>query len=332
MAITIRDIAEKSGVSVATVSRVINSSALVKPETKKKVLKVIKEHNYQPNLLARAFSKSKSDTIALIIPPQSNMFSDFFAELLRGIESAARLYNYDLLLKTSNPSNYHQYFEMKKCDGLLIITPVLNDPGVKILEKKNFPMVLINSVSNNISYVDVDNVNGAFKAIEHLIKLGHKRIGIINGILEGANGLDRFRGYQLAISKYDLADDKDLVKYGDYSQESGIEATRQLLDMKNRPTAVFAANDLMAIGALKVIKEAGLRVPEDISVVGYDDLILAEISVPPLTSIHQPIFDVGREAVRLLIAQMEQGQKAINKIVLETELVVRESTVGKKPE
>lgn len=327
MAITIRDIAQKSGVSVATVSRVINGSELVKPETKKRVLQAIKENNYHPNLLARAFSKSKSDTIALIIPPQSNMFSDFFAEMLRGIESAARLYNYDLLLKTSNPSNYHQYFEMKKCDGLLVITPVLNDHGVKMLEKKDFPMVLINSVSNNISYVDVDNVNGAFKAVEHLLKLGHKRIGIINGILEGANGLDRFRGYKLALDKYTVPEDKDLIKYGDYSQESGILAMQQMLALPNRPTAVFCANDLMAIGALKVIKESGLSVPGDIAVVGYDDLVLAEISVPRLTSVHQPIFDLGKEAVRLLVSQIEQGQKSLNKVVLETELVVRESTI-----
>lgn len=329
MALTIRDIASKSGVSVATVSRVINESDLVRPDTKKKVLKVIKENNYHPNLLARAFSKSKSETIGLIIPPESNMFSDFFAEMLRGIESAARMYNFDLLLKTSNPSNYHQYFEMKKCDGLLLITPILNDPGIRMLEKKDFPMVLINSVSNNISYVDVDNVNGACKAVEHLVKLGHRRIGIINGILEGANGQDRFRGYKFALDKYSIPKDKELIKNGDYSQASGMLMMKELLSLADRPTAVFVANDLMATGALKVIKEAGLQVPKDIAVVGYDDLVLAEISVPPLTSVRQPIFDLGKEAVRLLVAQMEQGKKSLQKIVLETELIVRESTVGK---
>lgn len=330
MALTIRDIASKSGVSVATVSRVINESELVRSETKKKVLKVIKENNYTPNLLARAFSKSKSETIGLIIPPESNMFSDFFAEMLRGIESAARMYNFDLLLKTSNPSNYHQYFEMKKCDGLLLITPVLDDPGIRMLEKKDFPMVLINSVSNHISYVDVDNVNGAFKAVEHLAKMGHKRIGIINGILEGANGQDRFRGYKFALDKYNIPQDKDLIKLGDYSTGSGMLKMNELLALPNRPTAVFVANDLMAIGALRVIKEAGLQVPKDMAVVGYDDLVLAEISVPPLTSVRQPIFDLGKEAVRLLVSQMEQGKKSLQKVVLETELIVRESSVGKK--
>ncbi|MFH1368037.1 MAG: LacI family DNA-binding transcriptional regulator [Elusimicrobiota bacterium] len=334
MSLTIRDIAQKSGVSVATVSRVINGSELVRPETKKKVLKVIKEHNYQPNMLARAFSKSKSETIGLIVPPETHIFSDYFAEMLRGIENAARLYNYDLLLKISTPASrdsYHQYYEMKKCDGLLLIAPVMNDLGLKNLEKKDIPMVLINCVSTQISYVDVDNVDGAFKAVEHLVKRGHKRIGIINGIIEGVNAQDRYKGYQLALMKYHIPEDKELITYGKYSQQSGIDAMQKLMSLDNKPTAVFAANDLMAIGAIKVIKDAGLAVPKDIAVVGYDDLILAAISDPPLTSIHQPIFDVGKEAVRLLVDQMDKGQKSVQKVVLETELVVRQSSGDDNP-
>lgn len=329
MALTIRDIATKCGVSVATVSRVMNGSSLVKPETKKKVLKIIKDNNYQPNLLARAFSKSKSDTIGIIVSPETNIFIDYYAEMLRGVESACRVYNYDLLLRMSAPSSrdaYHQYYEMKKCDGLIVIAPTLNDPGIKNLEKKDIPMVLINAVSPSISYVDVDNVNGAFKGVEHLIKLGHRRIGIINGVMEGINSQDRFKGYQLALTKHNIPVEEKYITYGDYRQESGIACMKQLLSAGPRPTAVFSSNDLMAIGALKAAKEAGLDVPKDISVVGFDDLVLAAISDPPLTSVHQPIFDIGKEAVRILVNQMEHNRKIVQNVVLDTELVVRDST------
>ena len=147
--------------------------------------------------------------------------------------------------------------------------------------------------------------------------------------MEGINAQDRFRGYKLALAKYNIPENEKFITYGDYGQRSGVEAMSRFLALEERPTAVFAANDLMAMGAIKAIKDARLEIPRDVAVVGFDDLLLASISDPPMTSVHQPIFDVGKEAVRLLVGQMQNNQKLVQKVVLDTELIIRESTLGK---
>jgi DNA-binding LacI/PurR family transcriptional regulator len=329
MGITINELADKCGVSTATVSRVLNNSALVREDTRQKVLYEIKASNYQPNLMARALSRNRTDTIGFFIPPETGLFSsDYFAGVIHGMGDAARIHRFDLLLSIPPegvPYSYSQAWEMKRCDGVLLIAPLKNDPNlVKLIDMK-IPIVLINATSDHFSCVDVDNVAGASRAVERLIALGHRRIAAINGLMQGTNGLDRFAGYRKALELHSINFDPELVVEGDYEQAGGYRAMRQLLALHRRPTALFAANDNMAHGALMALREAKLKVPEDVAVIGFDDLHIASLSTPRLTTVRQPLYQLGKAAVSLLSERISDPSAKPRKIIIEPELVLRES-------
>ncbi len=329
MSITINELADKCGVSTATVSRVLNNSTLVREDTRKRVLDEIRSSNYQPNLMARALSRNRTDTIGLFIPPETVLFSsDYFAGIIHGMGDAARIHRFDLLLSIPPegvPYSYSQAWEMKRCDGVLLIAPLKNDPNLARLKDMNIPLVLINTTSDDFSCVDVDNVSGAYRAVERLIALGHRRVAIINGLLQGTNGMDRFTGYRNALKAHNINFDTDLVTEGDYDQASGYRAMRKLLALQKRPTALFAANDNMAHGALMAIRDARLKVPEDIAVIGFDDLHIASLSTPRLTTMRQPLYQLGKAAVSLLSERISDVKAKPRKIIIEPDLIVRES-------
>jgi DNA-binding LacI/PurR family transcriptional regulator len=254
--------------------------------------------------------------------------SDYFAGIIHGMGDAARIHRFDLLLSIPPegvPYSYSQAWEMKRCDGVLLIAPLKNDPNLARLVDLNIPIVLINVNSENFSCVDVDNVAGASRAVERLIALGHRRIAVINGLMQGTNGLDRFMGYRNALAAHNISFDPELVSEGDYEQASGYSATAKLLSLRKRPTAIFAANDNMAHGAIVAVREARLKVPDDIAIIGFDDLHIASLSTPRLTTIRQPFYQLGKAAVSLLAERISDATCKPRKIIIEPELVVRES-------
>ena len=274
--------------------------------------------------------------IGLVVPDGINFLnSHYFTEMLHGIGSEAGMCGYDLLLRVINSGDEEkqvQPWESKNCDGLLIAAPLLDDANIRVLEKKNFPVVLINSTSEHLSYVDINGVDGAMQAVQHLTQLGHRKIAIINGFMKGNNAIDRFYGYKTALYQSKIKLNPDMVVYGNFKQDGGYHAMKKLLSLKTPPTAVFAANDAMAFGALKAIRESGRTVPYDISIVGFDDIELAGLADPPLTTLRQPMQELGRAAVRLLTEQIKKNKLLVRKIVLKPQLICRQSTTEIKDE
>ncbi len=335
MANTIKEVAKKAKVSVATVSRVLNNSPLVKAGTRKEVLKIVKKLKYSPNVFARGLSKNKTEIIGLVVPPSPFLFSAyFFNEVLRGVEFAVSRNNYKLLLNVDKSSfeksEVITLFDQRQVDGVIIVAIPLDALAKTGLEERKFPLVLIGTHAPKFNCVYADNINGAFSATRHLIDLGHRRIAIINGVMNGSDGQERFEGYKKALLRNNIEYRQELVGVGNFRQEEAYKVMKDLLHLKPLPTAVFVANDLMAMGAMKAIREKGLRIPEDISMVGFDDIDLATFVDPPLTTIRQPMFDIGRVAVENLIAIIDKKQSKVAQIVLKTKLIIRESTAGYK--
>lgn len=212
---------------------------------------------------------------------------------------------------------------------MIILAPLSNDKGLIELEKQNIPVVLINGKYKNLSFIDANNLEGAKKAVEYLINLGHKRIAIINGLLNGANGKDRFNGYKLALSTAKIKIDKNLMGFGEFDQDKSYHEMLKLLNYKF--TAVFCANDVMALGAIKAIEEKKLKIPDDISVVGFDNLVTVSHISPPLTTVQQPIFELGKESVSLLVEIINKNITLPKKLILNTNLIVRKSCTKLHP-
>jgi DNA-binding LacI/PurR family transcriptional regulator len=331
MSSTIREVAKKAKVSVATVSRVLNDSPLVKTDTREHVLKIVRELGYFPNVFARGLSKNKTEIIGLVVPPSPFLFSAYyFNEILRGVEFEASKNNYRLLISVDQSgfekSQVANLFNQRQVDGLIIVAIPLDALEKSGLEKRKIPLVLISTHSPQFNCVYADNIEGAVCATQHLIGLGHRRIAIINGVMSGSDAQERFKGYKEALVKNNIEYRQELVRVGNFRQEEAYKAMEELLGLKPPPTAIFAANDLMAIGAMKAIKEKGMHIPQDISIVGFDDIDLASFIDPPLTTIRQPMFDIGKVAVESLIDIMDKKQAKTVQKALKTELVIREST------
>ena len=335
MAKTIKEVARKARVSVATVSRVLNNSPLVKADTRRKVLKIVKELEYFPNVFARGLSKNKTEIIGLVVPPSPFLFSAyFFNEILRGVEFTVSRNNYKLLLNVDQSgfekNGVATLFDQRQVDGVIIVAMPLDALAKTGLKDKKFPLVLIGTHAPKFNCVYADNINGAFSATRHLIDLGHRRIAIINGVMNGSDGQERFRGYKKALLRNNIEYRQELVGVGNFRQEDAYKSMKDLLHLKPLPTAVFIANDLMAIGAMKAVREKGLRVPNDVSIVGFDDIDLATFVDPPLTTIRQPMFDIGRVAVENLITLIDKKESKHTQRVLKTKLIIRESTAKYK--
>jgi LacI family transcriptional regulator, repressor for deo operon, udp, cdd, tsx, nupC, and nupG len=326
--IKMRDVAKHAHVSTATVSRVLRNPSTVKEETRLKVLKVIEELNYQPNILARQLRTNKTNTILIVIPTITNTV---FAEMLGGIESVATQNDYRVLLGNSNHQTernigYLDYLKQKQVDGVIFLTSELGENILNEIASEH-PMVLASEYIQGARFpmVSIDNVLCGQKATEHLIELGHSRIAHLSGPFESLLSLDRLNGYKEALSAHHIKFDETLVQEGQFSFESGNRIMKEWLSRPHPPTAVFAANDEMAIGAMKAALELGKRIPEDLAMVGFDNIRFSSVFEPSLTTIAQPFFEMGAESMNLLIQQINQEPIPNNHFVLKSDLVIRQS-------
>lgn len=328
---TIRDVARMAGVSVATVSRVLNESSSVSAEKRETVMRAIKRLNYQPNMLGRNLRRTETRMVLVLLPSISN---PFYARIVNGIEDVAHKNGYNIMLCNtgSDISREKVYLEMLKkrlSDGVILMAPELSREELDEIGRRH-PVVQCCEYreGSQVSHVSVDNYAAARKVVRHLTGLGHRRIGLISCKNSFVSIKQREQGYLKGLEEAGITPDAGLVKYGDYGYASGIRAANQLLSGKNRPTAVFAISDVMAAGVLKAARERGLRIPEDIAVVGFDNINISYMCNPMLSTVSQPKYDMGRVAMDLLIRHMTGAQKKAENICLEHELVIRESTVG----
>jgi LacI family transcriptional regulator len=328
--VTMRDVAERAGVSVTTVSHVINQSRPVSDELRSRVLEAMHELGYQPNTLARSLRRGKTHTIGIIIPDSAN---PFFAEVARGIEDTSFEHGYSVILcNTDNDlereSLYTGVLVEKQVDGILFVAAGLSTENIQALQNRGMPLVI---VDRQVSGVEVDSVltdnhQGGLLATRHLIELGHTRIGCIVGPSDLTPSAARITGYQQALSEAAIPFDETLIIKGDFQYESGFDAANQLLSMPNPPSAIFAFNDLMAVGALSNALERGLVVPEDLSLLGFDDVRPALYANPPLTTVRQPKHEIGVLATQMLLERMLDPTLPPRTRVLETNLTLRQST------
>lgn len=330
--ITIGEIARIAGVSKTTVSRVINEKPDVDPHTRERILELIDDYGFQPNAFAKAISQQKSRHIGLIIPHDAQyVFSNpFYTEVMRGVSTRVDQVGYYLVLCFAHENNYLDIYRQKRVDGFVLLSPgSYHRHIIDSLSEEKVPFVSTAKISEEetMAYVDVDNFSGAKMAVEYLVNLGHRRIAYI-GKPTLQSSLDRLRGYQAVLEKYGLEQRLEWVLTTDTSSvEGGYAYTTRLLEQAELPTAIFLANDVMAIGAINAIRESGRRVPEDISVFGFDDIPMARYMNPSLSTIRQPAFEKGMEAARLLVRSLEKDEPP-QSLTLPVELVLRQSTVA----
>ncbi|HVF24393.1 MAG TPA: LacI family DNA-binding transcriptional regulator [Anaerolineales bacterium] len=327
---TIREVAESARVSYATVSHVINNTRLVSQETRERVLEAMAALNYRPNALARSLRQGKSNTIGLVLPDSAN---PFFAEISRSIEDEAFKKGYSVFLcntelDTQRELLYVDVLSKNQVDGIIFVATGDQADSLDFLLRQNMPVVMIDRDVPNVEVdaVLTDNQLGGFLATHHLIELGHKHIACIAGPSSITPSAERIIGYRRALEQGGISYDENMVLRGDYHAQSGMEMTHSILKMNPRPTAIFALNDLMALGALRAAAEAGYTVPRDLAVVGYDNLELARFTNPPLTTISQPKKEIGAQAVNLLVDRISQKSRPPSRLVLAPELIIRRST------
>jgi DNA-binding LacI/PurR family transcriptional regulator len=330
MPVTIKDVARESGVNISTVSRALNDEYGVHPETREHVIAVASRLKYRPNRVARGLVTGRSNTLALII---SDIRNPFFAEVARGAEDAARAGGSDLVLCNSdlNADKQIEYVHSlleKRVDGILMNSvSVLTRAQQQDLAKSPVPIVLLNRAGNRktFSTVCADNEAGGQLAARYLLKLGHRAIAHITGPRHHGNMTARAKGFLNTIeANTDCS--KPLVLHGENSFQGGYELTRQLLQQPAAITAIFAANDIMAFGAARAIYESGRRIPDDISLIGFDNVELSSVIHPPLTTIHQPKYELGKAAVELLMRHSaKDSDLPPEHVVLDVELIERQS-------
>jgi DNA-binding LacI/PurR family transcriptional regulator len=325
---TIHDVAAEAAVSAATVSRVLNGTANVMPETVARVRAAVTKLNFVPNSVARNLSLRRTNTLGLLFPEISG---PFFSESLRGIEAVASAGGYNLLIYSMSAHTNTSAIATvpvgaHNADGLLIMGDAVTDDFVRKLYASQVPLVLVYRSLPDLPLpsVTVENKDGARRLVEHLIGLGHRRIAFITGPQENEDTHWRARGYYEALAAHGLQADPALVVAGGFSEASGAEATRELLARGVVFSALFASDDEMAIGAMATLAAAGRRVPQDVAVVGFDDIVTARYVQPALTTVRAPTEQVGREAVRLLIAAI-RGEPPPATVLLPVELVIRQS-------
>ena len=334
--VTIKDVAARAGVSYQTVSRVINNRPDVTDETRTRVQQAIVEMAYRPSLAARALPRRRSHIIGLIISYDADyLFRDpnLLAQI-SAIDAEANAYGYNLLLSTAGDASsgleaFERFIRNQVADGALVLETAVAREGNKLLTQQNYPYVSLGYDENDQAYmVTHDGKSGAKEATRHLISKGHHRIGVIDGPPMGAvAGLkQRVDGYKAALAEAGVSFDSDLVVYGDYTRLSGQIATEKLLALSAPPTAIFALNDRMAMGAIWALTAAGLRVPEDVAIVGFDDIPAAADFSPPLTTVRQSGRDMGRVATRMLLKLIMREPVIERQVILPAELIIRKSS------
>jgi LacI family transcriptional regulator len=334
VASTLEDVARLAGVSRSTVSRVINDHPNVRSETRERVLQAIRRSGYQPNVVARSLVTNRTQIISMVIPEAvTTLFTDpFFPLVLRGATETCNTHQYHLLLSlfTASADRHEVYQRVLRSgylDGAIVASTSLDDPLISDLLQDRIPFVSIGRhPDGRVHYVDADNIGGARMAVEHLIRLGHRRIATITGRLDMTAGQDRLEGYRQALQAHHIQVEESLIVEGDFTESSGVVGIQWLLPAS--PDAVFVASDIMAIGALKALRQAAQRVPQDVALIGFDDVPAASVIEPALTTVRQPIERMGSMAVDLLLSVLESSSEEeapAHRIILPTELVVRAS-------
>ena len=330
--ITLADVAIQAGVSKMTVSKVINKKPGISDATRQRVMRAVNDLGYTVHASARALSGGRTHTLGVVI---SSLDSQYFSELMRGADITAQDAGLELLISTTRASHEHRNIGRLAhglVDGLLLVFPASLAPYEQSLRALNLPVVVIapgvqeSSGPLHFPSVDADHYSGARQAMQYLLSLGHRRIAFIGGPPHLTPSRERLRGYREGLLTASLAPDSALQVTGDFTQRSGFQAARQLLALAERPTAIFAVNDVSAFGAIEAVKDAGLRVPEDISVIGFDNIPQASQVFPALSTVEQPLLEMGAAGTRQLLNLIQGVGAVMERLTVPTGLIVRAST------
>lgn len=333
--ITINEIAKLAGVSRSTVSRVLNNDPNVSDRTRDKVQAIIDETEYQPSPVARSLIGGRTRVVGLVIPMAfTSLFNDpFFSLLAQGISSTCTANNYTVMLWLIEPDYEkranNNILNNRLIDGIIVASNVINEPLIEGLIQRQIPLIQIGRSNDpNVSSVDADNIHGSVTAVQHLVSIGRKQLATITGHMDRFSGRDRLAGFKRGLQDNNLPILEERIAYGDFTEKGGHAQAKRLLS-RTKFDGLFVASDLMGFGAIQAIREAGLRVPEDVAVVSFDDIPAAARFAPPLTTVRQPIHQMGAIAAQTLIDQLESNDTATpRRIILPTELVLRESTLN----
>ena len=328
--ITQKDIARKLGISVMTVSRVVNNSKYVSEKTREKVLKLIEKENYFPNSIAKALRTNKIFSIGVIIRYTGNIFSiPYFIQLLEGIEETCIEKNYDIVISPWGETKfeYQRIFSSRKADGFVILAPGIHDEEIKNLKKNSYiPYVIINNIGD-FHYVTTDNFRGAYEMTKYLIECGYKNIAFVKGLPFVRDSIERYDGYKKAFEDFNKKLDENLIFNSGYAFEDGLKLADEIIKLKKKPDAIFACNDMMALGLIKKLKEYGIKIPDDIGIAGFDNILQAEYA--SLTTVDQQISLIGKKAAEILINLIENNKKNIKnyfQVKIPTKLIIRQTT------
>ncbi len=334
MSVTLKDIARRVGRSVTTVSRALNGYSDVSPETRRHIQQVAAEMGYIPHAWAQRLQKQRTDTLGFILPTFGPRFSDpFFSEFLAGMGNMAAEKGYDLLVSTRAPGEeeltaYRQLALGHRVDGFIVVRVRCHDPRIRLLQEWKVPFVAFGrtETDEDFPYVDVDGEKGMYLLTEHLVAQGHRRIAFIAPPRSLTFARARERGVRRALQAHGLSLREAYFREGALTEESGYREAQQLLSLPEPPTAILAGNDLMAIGAMRAVRERGLQVGGQVAITGFDDIPLAQHTVPPLTTVHQPIYQIGKQVTQMLIDLLRGNPLAQRQVLLEPTLVVRASS------
>ncbi|MGC9521573.1 MAG: LacI family DNA-binding transcriptional regulator [Anaerolineae bacterium] len=327
---TLKDVAKRAGVAPITASRVINDSGYVSDETRKRVEAAVEELGYVPNRVARSLRSKQTHTLALVITDITN---PFWTTVARGVEDVANADGFSVILGNTDESEAKEYDYVRvllqeQVDGFLLVPAHSASRSVTLIQKQQVPLVILDrAVSAPVDTVRSDSEGGAYDLTRHLLSLGHRRIAILSGPQEVSTAADRVAGYQRALVEAGIPLDEQIVIYGAFTQPGGYEMTQEVLRLRPRPTALFAANNFIAVGAFRALREAGLQTPEDMALVAFDDIPLTFTMEPFLTVAAQRAYEMGQVATRLLFKRLtEDDPSGPEEILLPTDLVVRRSS------
>ena len=338
MPITLKDLSIKSGFSVTTVSRALGGYSDVNEKTRAHILKIADELGYHPNTIARQLQGQKTNTIGIIVPHRDHILEDdFFSILLKSITYEAAKNQFDVLVgavqpKASEIDMYKRFVGGRRVDAMILARTRRNDPRIKYLQSINAPFIVHGRLSpdetSDFSYIDVDSQLGIQLLVEHLIERGHSQIGLILPNKEIAYTAYRLAGYRDALTQRDIVFNQDNYIYSDLTYQGGQDAAKALLQRNSELTAIVGCNDWMALGAMKVVKEQGYQVGKDFAIAGYDNIPAAMQASPPLTTIHQPIYEVGEKITREITRQLTYKPATVTQILIKPTLIIRESSGG----
>lgn len=338
----LEDIARLAGVSRSTVSRVINNDPKVKGETRDRIMQVIREQHFQPNIAARTLVTQRTGVIGVVIPSPENIFftdNNYFSLMLAGLSQTTRERDYAMLLWLGQVADNDERLMQKIAnhhlmDGLVIASLTRDHPLYKRLNELRRPYVMIDKPfgsTEQVSFVSIDNVQGGEVATSHLIEVGRRRIAHFTGHMSITDAMERLQGYRNALKAADHPTDEQFIFNGEFRRQSGYVGFREMFSRPKdrRPDAIFAASDIVAMGIVQAAHEMGVRIPDDVAVIGFDDVDVASSITPPLSTVRQPVQYKGEVAARLLLDLIEGKVQSPQHVLLPTELVIRESTIGK---